>query len=213
MKVKKNYYPDDIYKSVPLDQIPWNSETPPPLLVELIDSGKIKPGSALDMGCGAGNYAVYLASRGFDVTGIDMSPTAVKIAKGNARKKGVKCKFVVGDVTGDLPEIKGPFDLIYDWGLLHHIMPPDRPAYIRTIHRLLKTGGLYLSMCFNEADTAFEGTGKFRPTQFGHRVYLSSEQELRELWRGLFEVLDFRVFESTGKVMSHVFNYGLMRRK
>ncbi len=213
MKTQSEYRPDDIYKSIPLDQIPWNSETPPPLLVELLDSDKVKPCKSLDMGCGAGNYVIYLAGRGFDATGVDMSATAVKIAKQNAHKKGIECKFIVADVTGDLAGITGTFDFIYDWGLLHHIMPPQRPDYARTVHRLLNPSGLYLSVCFNERDAAFEGTGKYRPTQFSHKVYLSSEQELRELWRGLFEVLDFRIVELAGKSMSHVFNYCFMRKK
>ena len=62
---------DRIYKNMPLEKIPWNSETPPEALVELVESGKVKPCRAIDLGCGAGNYAVYLAGRGFEVTGID----------------------------------------------------------------------------------------------------------------------------------------------
>ena len=57
------------------------------------------------MGCGTGNYAIYLASKEFDVTGVDISPTAIKIAKENAKKKGVKCNFFVADLLGDLDEI------------------------------------------------------------------------------------------------------------
>ena len=53
------------------------------------------------MGCGAGNYAIYLASIGFDVTGVDLSPTAIKIAKENAKKKGVTSNFLIADVLGD----------------------------------------------------------------------------------------------------------------
>ena len=64
---------DKIYREVPLDQIPWNIETPPDALVDLVQSGKIRPCEAIDLGCGVGNYAIYLASKGFDVTGIDSS--------------------------------------------------------------------------------------------------------------------------------------------
>ena len=81
--------------------MPWNFEFPPKFLVELVDSVKVKPCKTIDLGCGIGNYAIYLASRGFDVTGIDFSPTAIKIAKENAKKKGVKCNFVVANVLDD----------------------------------------------------------------------------------------------------------------
>jgi 2-polyprenyl-3-methyl-5-hydroxy-6-metoxy-1,4-benzoquinol methylase len=70
---------DRIYKEVSLDKIPWNSETPPDALVELVQSGKIRPCKTIDLGCGAGNYAIYLAEQGFEVTGTDISPTAINI--------------------------------------------------------------------------------------------------------------------------------------
>lgn len=82
-----------IYANKPLEEIPWNIETPPDALVDLVESGKVKPCKTIDLGCGAGNYAIYLASIGFEVTGIDISPSAIKIAKENAMKKGVKCIF------------------------------------------------------------------------------------------------------------------------
>jgi cyclopropane fatty-acyl-phospholipid synthase-like methyltransferase len=204
---------DEIYRGSPLDEIPWNSETPPDLLVELVNSGRVRPCKAIDMGCGAGNYAIYLASRGFDVIGVDLSPEAVKIAEDNARKRGVKCKFIAADVAGDIPSLRGRFGFIYDWGLLHHIMPARRRRYVRNVHRLLDSSGYYLSLCFNERDTAFEGAGKYRSTRFGHKVYLSSADELWKLWQPFFAVLDFRVLDIRGKSMSHVFNYCLMQRE
>jgi 2-polyprenyl-3-methyl-5-hydroxy-6-metoxy-1,4-benzoquinol methylase len=73
-----------------LELIPWNIETPPAALVALVDSRIVTPCRAIDLGCGAGNYAVWLASRGFDVTGVDSAQTAIKRAKEHATKKGVK---------------------------------------------------------------------------------------------------------------------------
>jgi len=52
---------DKTYRKIPLDEIPWNFETPPDVLVELVDSGKVKPCKIIDLGCGAGNSAIYLA--------------------------------------------------------------------------------------------------------------------------------------------------------
>ena len=62
---------DRICRDVPLDKIPWNCETSPEALVTLVKSGKISPCRTVDLGCGAGNYAIFLADLGFDVTGID----------------------------------------------------------------------------------------------------------------------------------------------
>ena len=61
---------DEIYRNVPLEEIPWNIETAPDALVELVESGRVKPCKTIDLGCGTGNYAIYLASMGFDVTGM-----------------------------------------------------------------------------------------------------------------------------------------------
>ena len=72
---------DKIYRDLPLEDIPWNLEIPPDALTQLVESGKVKPCKTVDLGCGTGNYAIYLASVGFDVTGIDISPTAIRIAK------------------------------------------------------------------------------------------------------------------------------------
>ena len=82
---------DDIYKNTPPEDIPWNITEPPKTLVDLVGTGKVRPGRALDLGCGAGNYAIYLAGQGFDVTGVDLSPAAIKMAEENRRKKGVSC--------------------------------------------------------------------------------------------------------------------------
>ncbi len=204
---------EQIYKGSRPEEIPWNSEQPPELLVELVESGKVKRGRALDLGCGLGNYAIWLASLGFEVVGLDCSPTAIKKAKRNTKDKDIKCKFLVGDVTGQWPDLGKPFDFVYDWGLLHHIPYEQRPRYVENVHKVLKPKGKYASLCFNEKDTAFEGTGKIRNTQMGTAVYLSSEDELRNLFGKYFEIIDFRVLEIEGKVMTHVFNYCFMERE
>lgn len=202
---------EEVYKG-DIDAIPWNHEEPPELLVGLVESGQVKVGRALDLGCGLGNYVIWLAGQGFDVVGVDGSPTAVEVAKRNAKRKKVKCGFVVADLTGKWPDLGKPFDFIYDWGLLHHIMPEHRGKYVENVHDVLKPVGKYASLCFNEKDTSFEGTGKYRGTHLGTGVYLSSEKELRELYERFFRIIDFRVFESSAKI-NHVFNYCFMERK
>ncbi|MHC4255655.1 MAG: class I SAM-dependent methyltransferase, partial [Planctomycetota bacterium] len=140
---------DEVYKNMSLDKIPWNIQTPPELLVQLIESGKIQPCRAIDLGCGAGNYAIYLAQIGFDVTGIDFSPTAIKIAQENANARGVKCDFIVADVVNRFSDISGTWDFVYDWGLLHHIFPEHREKYVKNVYNILNPKGKYLSLCFS----------------------------------------------------------------
>ena len=125
----KNVDMDESYRRTPQEEIPWNMEKPPKELTRLVEGGKVLPCKTIDMGCGAGNYAIYLAGKGFDVTGVDISATAVKIAEDNARKRGVTCKFTAADLLGDLREVEGTFDFAYDWEVLHHIYPEQSMRY------------------------------------------------------------------------------------
>jgi 2-polyprenyl-3-methyl-5-hydroxy-6-metoxy-1,4-benzoquinol methylase len=194
---------DRIYQKIPLDKIPWNSETPPDALVELVQDGKVRPCRTIDLGCGAGNYAIYLAGLGFDVTGVDSSPTAIKIAGEHAKKRGVRCRFIVADLLGDLQEVTGTFDFAYDWELLHHIFPEDRESYIKNVHKILKPEAMYFSVCFSEKDPQFGGSGKYRKTQIGTTLYFSSESELRELTSPYFTIRELKTVEVSGKYGSH----------
>ena len=204
---------DDLYKNTPLEEIPWNMETPPELLVELVDSGKVHPCKAVDLGCGAGNYAIYLAGRGFEVTGIDFSPTAIRIAKENAEKKGVKCNFFVADVIDGLDKANQTWDFAYDWGLLHHIFPERRQKYLENVRRILNPKGKFLSLCFSEKDTSFEGSAKYRETPLGSVLYFSSEDELRQLLEVHFVIVDLRTVKINSKFQSHIFNYVFAEKK
>jgi SAM-dependent methyltransferase len=204
---------DRIYQDVPLDTIPWNSETPPDALVELVGSKKVRPCRTIDLGCGAGNYAIYLAGKGFEVTGVDSSPTAVAIAREHARKKGVRCRFIVADLLEDMHEIPETFDFAFDWEVLHHIFPGDREKYAGNVAGLLNKGGFYLSVCFSESDPQFGGTGKYRSTRVGTTLYFSSESELRDLFSPHFSIRDLKTIEVSGKYGPHRAVYVLSEKR
>ena len=203
---------DKIYREVPLEESPWNSDTPPDVLVSLVESQEIKPCKTIDLGCGAGNYAIYLAGKGFDVTGVDISPTAIEIAKVHARMKGVKCEFITADVLGNLREIEVPFEFAYDWALLHHLFPENRKQYVENIHRILRKKAKYLSICFSEQETAFDGSGKYRTTSLGTTLYFSSEDELRDLFSPYFHIKELKTIEIEGKFATHMMNYVFMEK-
>lgn len=204
---------DKIYRNMHHKEIPWNIEEPPKALVELVESEKVKSCKTIDLGCGAGNYAIYLASIGFDVTGVDISPMAVKIAKENAKKRGVKCDFFVANVLGDLDEVKEIFDFAYDWELLHHIFPEKRKKYIENVYGILNPRGKYLSICFSEKDPQFGGSGKVRETRLGTILYFSSEDELRDLFDPYFNIKELKTIELMGKSAPHLANYAFMEKK
>jgi SAM-dependent methyltransferase len=77
---------------------PWDRDEPEQRLVELVSNGSLMPARALDVGCGTGTHAVWLASQGFDVVGVDIAPRAIERARDRAGTAGdVECKFEVLD--------------------------------------------------------------------------------------------------------------------
>lgn len=201
---------EKIYKNMAIDDIPWNFKTPPDVLENLVRTGKITPCKTIDLGCGTGNYAIYLAGEGFDVTAVDISSSAIKIAKNNASQKGIDCNFIVADILGDLKQIQSTFNFAYDWELLHHIFPSDREKYIRNVYRLLNPGGQYLSVCFSEENLQFGRVGKFRKTPLETVLYFSSENELRVLYESFFKVEELKTIEIKGKFSPHKAIYAFM---
>lgn len=202
-----------IYGDTPPEEIPWNMESPPAALVELVQSGLLSPCKTIDLGCGAGNYAAYLAAAGFDVTGVDISSNAIRLAQAGPHGQGATCRFVVADILGGLPEITETFDFAYDWSVLHHVLPADRPQYAQTVHRLLSPNGKYLSVCFSDSDTGFGGTGKIRTTSIGTELYFSSEDELRQLFKPLFTILDLKTIHVEGKRIPHRMNWAFLQKR
>lgn len=150
-------YWDEAYKGTP----PWDVGHPQPAFQALIKSGEIKPGRALDIGCGRGENAIMLAMSGFEVTGIDLIEDAISDAKAKAIERHVKLRFVTGDVLQmDRLFMEGEFDTVIDSGLFHVMMNEERPIFVRQVHRVLKAGGKYFMLCFSDKEP--EGYGPRR---------------------------------------------------
>lgn len=140
---------DWLYKVVKVFRVPvhWVFGTHAELS-DLVESGRITPGRAIDVGCGVGREAIYLAGQGFDVTGVDISPTAIGMASSAAEAAGVAVDFVVDDLT-QLSHVKGTFDLILDYGALNDLNPEQRDAYTTQVIPLARPGSLFFLMCFD----------------------------------------------------------------
>jgi len=204
---------DKIYKDLELEQIPWCLEHPPELLDSLVKDKTLLPCDTVDLGCGAGNYALWLAALDFNLTGLDISVEAIAHAEKQAKIKGLPCSFLVKDILGDISCLSRSFDLAYDWEVLHHIFPDDRRCYVNNVYSLLRPGGKYLSVCFSEDDLGFGGKGKFRMTKLGTKLYFSSENELRELFERDFHICRLSTVETAGKFGSHQSIAVLMERR
>jgi SAM-dependent methyltransferase len=127
-------------------RMPWEMG-PRGELVELVESGRIPPCRAIDLGCGTGSNAVFLARHGFEVTGVDFVSSAIVKARRKAEAAGAKVEFVVDDLTS-LQKVKGTFDFLVDYGALDDLTPKDRHLYIQNILPLTRPGSQFLLWCF-----------------------------------------------------------------
>jgi SAM-dependent methyltransferase len=132
---------DDSYASG--EPLPWDTGTPDPMLVEMIETGAIAAGRTLEVGCGTGTNAIYLAQHGFDVVGVDISPGAVKNARVRAHGR---CRFETIDFLNDAPP-DGPFQFVFDRGCFHTFDEDhERARFAKNVSAALVDGGLWLSL-------------------------------------------------------------------
>ncbi|WJV16877.1 class I SAM-dependent methyltransferase [Rossellomorea marisflavi] len=130
-------------------KIPIFTSRPDESLVSYVHSGRLKTGKALDIGCGAGRNAIYLASNGWEVDAMDLSSTSLKWAGERAEEAGATIRFFQADLLEHQIE-KDAYDLVYDSGCFHHIAPHRRTRYREVILNALKQDGYYGLACFCE---------------------------------------------------------------
>lgn len=127
---------------------PWDTGVSPPELLDFIE--KHLPGNAIDIGCGTGTNVITLAQAGWQVTGVDFAPHAIKVAKRKIRKAGIGAELLVRDAT-QLNGISGPFELALDIGCFHSLR--DKKAdYLSELDRILAPGGHWLMYGFYKSN-------------------------------------------------------------
>lgn len=134
-----------------LKKTPWDTGVTPPEIVAMIESGRVKPGRALDLGSGTGTNTIYLAQRGFEVTGVDISGRAISLAKRKARSAELtdRVRFERGDVTLMRRWATGhSLDFAFDIGCFHNLEPEARSRYVTALTVVLKPGAIYMLYAF-----------------------------------------------------------------
>ena len=121
-----------------------------PRLMELEALGGIS-GEVLDIGCGLGDNAIFLASRGHSVTGLDGSPAAIEEARNRAAAAGVQITFDVADAT-NLTGYDGRFDTVVDSALYHCLDDEGRQAYAAGLYRATRPGARLHLSCFSDGN-------------------------------------------------------------
>jgi cyclopropane fatty-acyl-phospholipid synthase-like methyltransferase len=147
---------------------PWDTKAPKENVIAWQEAGLVH-GEVLDVGCGYGDNAVYLAKRGFSVTGVDISPTALVTAGQRAADAGVAVRFTVADAT-TLAGYTDAFDTVIDSGMYHGLDDDDKRRYLAAAHRATRPGATLLLTAFTDANA--EGRAWPRP--------MVSERTLRD---------------------------------
>ena len=183
---------EERYSTTRPEKLPWNAGGPDPDLSRLVRNGRIRPGQALDLGAGPGHDAVFLSQQGFNVIAIDISPTAVKLARENASAAGLFGFFQQGDIR-KIPVEDGFVDFVNDRGCFHVLAPLDRPLAVSEIGRVLRRGGIFLLRVFSDQEPPGDGPHRF------------TRKELDDAFQGKFRILEFWEgrFEGSAKPRSY----------
>jgi SAM-dependent methyltransferase len=127
---------------------PWDTGVSPPELVATIEGpDALRPGRALDLGCGTGTNSLYLAKHGWQVVGVDMALTAIRKARHKAREAGYAVDFYAADVTR-LHFLQPFFDLALDIGCFHALSAGEQTRYRNELCRLLRPGARFMLYAF-----------------------------------------------------------------
>jgi 2-polyprenyl-3-methyl-5-hydroxy-6-metoxy-1,4-benzoquinol methylase len=164
---------------------PWDHGSHDHNLADVIKTWSIEPCRVLDLGCGSGNNAIWLARNGFTVTGFDLAPTAIQQARRKAGKAGVEIIFQGGDFLER--HVDGaPFDLVFDRGCLHSLPEAkDRALFAVNVSRHLADGGYWLSLIGN-ADGPEREIGPPRMTAAEIAAAIEPCFEILSLTSGVF---------------------------
>jgi SAM-dependent methyltransferase len=158
---------------------PWDQEHVPSELAAIVTGpSALSPGSALDVGCGTGTQAVYLAENGWQVTAVDAVAQALAQGRRRTEVAGVAVRWVLGDVTLlSRLDLAGGFTLVHDRGCFHDLADGARDAYVQGVSSLAAPGATFLLMAFAR-----------RPRRFGMPPG-ASEEEIRKRFGSAWEMV------------------------
>ena len=177
---------------------PFLVDWPDESLAEWFGAGLLTPGRVLELGCGNGRNATYLAGLGCRVDAVDFSAQAAGWARERAASAGVtvnvqRCSIFDAAITA------GSCDLVYDSGCFHHLPPHRRKDYVELVHRALKPGGSYGLVCFRpEGGSGYTDQQVYELASLGGGLGYSGDR-LRALWdTAPFSLRVLRQMKKTG---------------
>ncbi len=192
----------------------WPTTEPSDFVVKFFKKIKsqLPRAKVLDVGCGEGRHTLLAARQGFHAVGLDYQPMAIERALRFAKEQGITTgfSFLVGDMF-HLPFQEKGFDILIDFGCLHHVKKKDFSRYLDSILGLLPPRGYYVLSCFSTQFKHHAGERRTRNwlVHRGHYDRFFRKQDFKALFGRDFDQLDYNR-EHDGL---YVFHQVLMRRR
>ncbi len=178
-----NQGPPDWNERYAKHNAPWDTGKPSSELQRILGEYDIPRGRAIELGCGTGTNAVFLAREGFEVTAFDVSSLAIEEAEAKAVAAGVDATFLTADLL-DPPDLGEPFPFVFDRGVYHTVRRTALEGFLKTLSQVTAPGGMYLTLAGN--------ANEVRPGEEGP-PRVSAEDICREL-SPLMELIQLREF-------------------
>jgi cyclopropane fatty-acyl-phospholipid synthase-like methyltransferase len=158
---------------------PWDIGGPQPAFAELAADGRLR-GRVLDVGCGSGEHVLLAAEVGCEAMGMDIAPSAIRLAEAKAAERRLSARFIVGDAR-ELRSLGEQFDIVLDCGLFHVFDNEDRSRFVDSLAEAVRPGGRYFMLCFGEEEPA--GWGPRRVTEAEIRALFMNGWEVETIER------------------------------
>jgi SAM-dependent methyltransferase len=139
---------ENLYKS---NCTPWDSGEVDPNLVRILKQYKIKPAKAIEIACGTGTNAIWLAEQGFNMTAVDISDEAIKLASSKIKTENVQINLLRQDFLKEGKSVgKAIFEFAFDRGGFHSFHSnKGRSNFADNLSYILKKDGMWLSLSGN----------------------------------------------------------------
>ncbi len=161
------------------------------MVARFLRAAKGRGGRALDIGCGEGRHSVAFAQAGFAAVGVDLEPKALARARSAAHGRTARPRFLHANVFA-LPFPAEAFDVVVDYGCLHHVRRSDTARYLDQVVPVLKPGGHYLLSCFSTKFKHHEGERRTRDwlVHAGHYDRFFRRADFPAIFGRWFEIVE-----------------------
>ena len=150
--------------------------------------------AALDLGCGVGRHALYLAAQGFIVSAYDASDHGIDVTRAEAAQRGLSIALAVGPMT-NLPYATGQFDYVLAWNVIYHGDTDVVRQCLAEVRRVLRPGGIYQGTMLSKRHKRYGQGREIAPNTFvlgesgadsdkAHPHFYCNAAEIIDLFRG-----------------------------